>query len=208
MNTLKVRYLLTIKNMDGSASDEIRSIINFYILSKQEGKRKRIFFSSCQGKKFSQYCAVRTIHDYPRGLRQCGAQRRRFLSPSIFLLPFPSKPVRRERTLCHDRACEPQKGRDIFVVQQVGWHGCGFVRFQVRPTWRCCRFWSRHQAALPNTRDWTWSGWYPHFVSRLRLVGTVRIHLGAAESFLSPQEAPFTAAFLHVAHGLGRLSST
>lgn len=107
----------------------------------------------------------------------------------------------------HERAYELQKGRDSFVVQRVGWCGCGLARSKVRPTWRCCRFWFCRQAALPNTRDWTWPGRYPHFVPRLRLVGTVRIHLGAAESFLSLQEAPFTVAFLHIAHGLGRPSS-
>lgn len=105
-----------------------------------------------------------------------------------------------------ERACELQKGRDSSVVQRVGRRGCGLAQLEVRPTWRCCRFWFRRQAALPNTWDWTWPGRSPHFVSRLRLVGTVRIYFGAAESLLSLREAPFTVAFVRAAHGLGRPS--
>jgi len=51
--------------------------------------------------------------------------------------------------------------------------------------------------------DWTRPCRYPHSVSRLRLVGTVRTYLGAAESLVSCASNS-VVAFLHGAHGPGR----
>jgi len=115
----------------------------------------------------------------------CKAQRRRLLSPSVTLLPFSGKPVRRERALYHStkRACEPQKGAGYACRTMSGatWAWLRSNPGSVGPTHRTTlplillkrRCQALGIGLVPRR--------HPHSVSRLRHVGTVRhSHLGAA----------------------------
>lgn len=117
----------------------------------------------------------------------CEVQRRRLLTPSVTLLPFSGKPVRREPALYHsaERACEPQKGAGCRVSRgEWGRRGHGLARtpgLQVRPIVRRCRY-RRDRGDVANTRDRTRTASAPS----LRIAAPARrnrlrhSHLGAA----------------------------